>query len=106
MFSSNDTMQAWSYLKATAEIKNKSASFQPENKNYLSNELNSFYARFDTQDFSKEQNELNVTLRAKQDPEIIISLEDVDKALSKIKARKACGCDNICGMLLKSCVNS
>ena len=48
-------------------------------------------------------NELNVTLSAKQDPEIIISLDDVDKALSKIKARKASGPDNICGMLLKSC---
>ena len=44
-----------------------------------------------------------MTLRAKQDPKIIISLEDVDKVLSKIKARKACGPDNICGMLLKSC---
>ena len=35
--------------------------------------------------------------------EIIIILEDVDKTLSKIKARKTCGPDNICGMLLKSC---
>ena len=65
-----------------------------------------FYARFDTQDFSKEQNELNATLRAKQDPEIIISLEDVDKALSKIKVRKASGPDKICGLLLNLVVNS
>ena len=83
--------------------KKKSTSFEPENKNEYFNELNSFYARFDTQDFSKEQNELNVTLRAKQDPEIIITLEYVDKALSKIKERKACGRDNICAMFLKSC---
>ena len=80
MFNSNDTRQAWSYLNTIAEIKKKSTSFEPENKTEFSNELNSFYARFDTQDFSKEQNELNVTLRAKQDPEIIISLEDVDKS--------------------------
>ena len=105
MFSSNDTRHAWSYLNIIAEIKKKSTSFEPENKNEFSNKLNSFYARFDTQDFdfSKEQKELKVTLRAKQDPENIISLEDVDKVLSKIKARKACGPANICGMLLKSC---
>ena len=83
--------------------KKKSISFEPENKTEFSYELNSFYARFVTQDFSKEQNELNVTLHAKQDPKIIISLKDVDKALSNIKARKAYGPDNICGMLLKSC---
>ena len=103
MFNSNDTRQAWSYLKTIAEIKKKSTSYEPENKTEFSNELNSFYARFDTLDFGKEQNELNVTLRAKEDPEVI-SLEDVDKVLSKIKARKACGPDNICGMLLKSCL--
>ena len=103
MPSSNDTSQAWSYLKTIAEIKTRSTSFELENKNEFSNEMNSFYARFDTKDFSKEQNQLNVILHAKKDPEIIISLEDVDKVLSEIKVRKACGPDNICGMLLKYC---
>ena len=42
-------------------------------------------------------------LRAKQDPEIIISLEDVDKAIIKMKARKECCSDDIGGNLLKSC---
>ena len=59
--------------------------------------------RFDTQDFSKEKKDLNVTLCTKQDPKIISSLEDVDKVLSKIEETKACGPDNICKKLLKSC---
>ena len=102
MFRTNGTRQAWSYLQTIAEIKKARTSFEPENKSEFSNELNSFYARYDNQNFRKEQEDLIAILRARQDPEITFN-KDVDKALRKIKARKACGPDNICGILLKSC---
>ena len=42
-------------------------------------------------------------MRSKNDPNIVISEDEVEESLNKIKARKAGGPDNVCGMLLKSC---
>ena len=87
--------------KQLLKFKKARTSFELENKTEFSNELNTFYTRYDTQDFRKEQNYLTAILCVKQDSEIIFN-KDVDKALKKIKARKAYGSNNICGILLKS----
>ena len=63
-------------------------SFEPENKSKFLNELNSFYARYCTQNLRREQNDLIFILLAKQHPEITFTEEDVAKALKKITARK------------------
>ena len=84
------------------KLKKARTSFEPENKSEFFNEFNSFYARYDNQDFRKRTKWFNCYPPCQQDPEITFNEEDVDKALIKIKARKTCGPDNICGILPKT----
>jgi hypothetical protein len=103
MFKSNDTKQAWRNLKTLCSYTKKSATLDVEDDEKFANELNEFYARFDTEDFTKEQNELVEMLLNNDDPGIEITEKDVDCFLGKIKTSKAAGPDNVCGRVLKEC---
>ncbi len=103
MFDSNNTRQAWSYLKTISDFKKKSNSFEPDNKEEFPNELNDFYSRFDIHNFNNELNELVDLLKERNDPEIKVTSEDVKNVLKRINIRKATGPDNICGRVLKLC---
>ena len=60
-----------------------------ENNDIFANELNEFYSRFDTHDFTNECNELLRELKDKNDPTREITLSDVNSALSKKDTSKA-----------------
>ena len=67
----------------------------------LADKLNSFYLRFDVNDFSVEQRNLkdNVTT----DERVFIDKESVFRSLRSNKTRKSPGPDNISGHVLKFC---
>ena len=67
------------------------------------NELNSFYARFDTYDFSKEISDLTQTLSLSDDTGPSMNEEVVAKLFTGLKPNKASGPDNIKPRVLKAC---
>ena len=66
----------------------------------LANDLNRFYARFDTQDFSDECNTLCQSLISCP---VNVDEGDVVKCLSRINPRKVPGSDGLRGRVLKVC---
>ena len=101
LFKNNDAKNAWKGLKEITGYKKKSCLPEVENDQTFSEELNSFYARFDTQDFKNECDELLKTLD--KDNRIIFDEKEVCTALNKIDTKKASGPDKICGKVIKSC---
>ena len=83
----------------------KAKSILPDNLDL--DELNDFYARFDTADLSGEMENTNMVLnRSKTDEENIIFRENETYLLfHRINERKACGPDGMKGKVLKSCAN-
>ena len=69
----------------------------------FANELNEFYSRFDTHDFTDECDKLLEQLHTQNDKSSEITVSDVNKALSKINARKTSGPDNVSVKVLKEC---
>ena len=69
----------------------------------FANDLNEFYSRFGTHDFSDECNTLLQQLHVQNDESPKVTVPDVNNALSKIKIRKAPGPDHVSGKVLKEC---
>ena len=67
----------------------------------FANELNTFYSRFDTHDFTMErQNEIQ---SMPSNEFLEISEEQVINSFKKINIRKASGPDGLTGIVLKEC---
>ena len=103
MFDTNDTGLAWSNLKKLCGYSKKSSAMVVDDDWTFSNDLNEFYARFDTENFCMEQNELIQVLKNVKDKSICINESDVEKWLSRINVKKATGPDSLCGKVLKCC---
>ena len=78
------------------------------NNSGFAKDLNKFYARFDSVDFSQTLVDLRNNMSSMADPNncIEISVNDVMQTLDKIDTKKACGPDKLSGRLLKTCRNS
>ena len=67
-------------------------------------DLNSFYCRFDTHDFSQERgqicNDLEKTAESKTAPEVTV--EEVERVFRKVNPNKAMGPDSISGQIIKT----
>ena len=103
MFKSNNTKQAWNGLRVVTGYKKKTVMPDPDNINEYVNELNEFYARFDTYDFSNECAHIIDQLKQSNDSKIVITESDVIHSLNRVTAGKACGPDNITGRVVKTC---
>ena len=68
-------------------------------------ELNNFYARFDSSDFSSMNRDLRETLvnHVTADEKIILDITAVEKSLKGLKTGKSAGPDGLYGKVLKSC---
>ena len=82
---SNDSRKAWDGLKTITGYKKKSNLPSVENNETFANELNEFYSRFDTHDFSDECDKLLQQLHVQNDESPKVTVPDVNNALSKIK---------------------
>ena len=103
MFKKEDSKSAWNGLKAITGYKKKSSLPDVEDDKKFSEELNAFYARFDTKDFSDQCDELIKDLSNSNDRRIVFTEQEVCTALSKTNAKKASGPDHLCGKVLKVC---
>ena len=102
----NNLGSAWSSMKAiagTSNSKNISTvtleGFDTDSD--LANELNHFFSRFDTYDFTEEKQELSHKLADQN--HFTIEEENIEKVFSSINPNKSHGPDNICGRLVKLC---
>ncbi len=68
-------------------------------------DLNNFYARFDTKDFSREGENVFKQISVSGADKVIITAEEVKRQFARINIRKATGPDGIDGIVLKQCVN-
>ena len=100
-FAEKDLRHAWSGVKTMIGATKKRKKIQTEDNAGFANDLNAFYARFDCHDFSNERKSVLDSLPDMSPP--IITESDVAKSFCKINPRKACGPDNIMGIVLREC---
>ena len=100
-FINNNLKSAWEGIKSVIGIKKKKQDVNVIDCAGFANEQNTFYSRFDNQDFSEEIEEMYSSL-----PEsvgLIITNDDVLRTFKQLNVRKSCGPDNLPGIVLKEC---
>lgn len=102
-FSSMNTRQAYQKLKSLTGSTSKTC-ISPTDPISFTTDLNNFFARFDTTDFSAEcKKELGDLPALEQPYSIWFTKRDVYHQLRSCKIGKAPGPDGITGRLLKTC---
>ena len=105
-FKEHDLKATWDGMKEIVGYNKKKSPLDiSKSAEEYANDLNTFYARFDTNDF---QSEIDYTLNGiMQDSDyngdIVLDEHEVRRALKGIKANKACGPDGLKGRTLKFC---
>ena len=102
-FKSNDSKSMWSGVKQMIGFKDKETKIyvdKGKEQEYCNN-LNSFYSRFDTTDFSEHTENIKNDLSVNTDPHLQIENYDVVKLFKSLKPNKACGPDLIKPVILK-----
>ena len=103
LFRTNRTKDAWKGLKTLCGYNKKLAIPDPDNIDTYVNDINSFFARFDTHDFSEECNNIITIIRERNDERVIISYEDVLQSLKRVRCGKATGPDEVPARVIKHC---
>ena len=101
LFRTNSAKDAWKGLKTLCGYNAKRTT--PDTENIDINQLNSFFARFDTNDFSEEFSTILSTIRGNTNDRIVITHESVLRSLRRVRTGKATGPDNIPAKVLKYC---
>ncbi len=102
LFKTTRVKDAWKGLKTLCGHKEKQSVPEPETINTYVNEMNAFFARFESHDFSDACNEVMTEIQFHNDERIIIKQEDAQKSLKNIRAG-ATGPDGMPAMVLKHC---
>ena len=105
-FNSNNSREFWQGVNTMTGYKPAKKTISTDDPGTLANELNSFYARFDNQDFHKEQAEMLNALSQVEGNTLVISEDEVRNSFQNLNIRSACGPDNISGLVLKKCSSS
>lgn len=103
LFKTNQTKDAWKGLKYLSGYISKNCIPEPDDICAYVNELNSFYARFDSMNFNAECMEMLDLVSTRICERTVISEEEVLYALNAAKPGKACGPDKISGRVIKAC---
>ena len=101
-FASGKTKQMWHGMQMITGYKEKEKRIWVENENQVANEMNIFFARFETTDFAQERALELETLNSENGHPITLLVE-VRKELAKINQKKAPGPDKISGRCLREC---
>ena len=93
----------WDGMKRMVGYKNKQTTLKVDkgNENKYADELNSFYARFDCHDFSRQTDDLRQQLADCDDDPIKIDAHQVMKTFLDLKPNKASGPDGLKPKILK-----
>ena len=100
-FNEGDPARVWSGLRNITGFSSKPPSVACVSVT-LADELNAFYARFETKDSSSYSIETSYSIEGNL---FFVSEDDVINVFKKAKSRKAAGPDGISGRLLKSCAH-
>ena len=93
----------WHGMQMITGYKEKEKWICVEKENQVANEMNIFFARFETIDFAKERAPELEILNSENGHLITLQVEDVRKELAKINPRKAPGAYKISGRCLREC---
>jgi hypothetical protein len=100
-----DSKSAWNGIRMLTGMKKSNISLDVQNVSQFCNELNMFYARFDSHDFSALRSNLVNQLKGSDAENIEITESDVLKCLKSLKTGKAGGPDKINADILKLCAS-
>ena len=103
LFRTNRVKDAWNGLKTLCGYNKKQNTPDPENLNTYVNDMNEFFARFETHDFSNARDEMMSKIQSKTDENIVIRQEQVQHTLKNIRTGKATGPDEVPAKALKCC---
>ena len=93
----------WHGMQMITGYKEKEKRICVENKTQVANEMNIFFARFETTDFVQEHALELETINSENEHPITLQVEEVRKELPKINPNKAPGPDKISGRCLREC---
>ncbi|KAK6178302.1 hypothetical protein SNE40_013103 [Patella caerulea] len=103
-FRQTNTRQAWSSIKTIVGTNQQKAHISsPSTDQSFAEELNTFYARFDIENFTSERKSVTDALPYSNENDILISNDDVKACFRRINIRKTKGPDELDGILLKEC---
>ena len=102
-----DSKGMWEGLKTMAGLKSTPLTMsldRGEEQKYVE-ELNKFYARFDSFDFSEKVNNIKNDLSNSDSDYNTLEIKEYEvlKSFNCLKTNKACGPDGLTGRVLKSC---
>ena len=109
LFQEGKARDAWKGVKTLSGLQNNRSPshLRSEECVEFAENLNSFYCRFDTHNFTQEREELttnlNILCNAVSDTNIELHPREVDRVFKRTNPHKAPGPDNISGRLLKVC---
>ena len=104
-FRSNNAREVWKGLKQATGFGLKQPTPNSSNDASFADDLNCFYARFDTHDLAEQhlRAQEQLELDSPDCPYVSVTEEMVRRSLSRIKPNKAMGPDGISGRTLRSC---
>lgn len=100
----NDLRHAWQgmYTMIGKEDKKTHITTNGDDLSFA-NELNIFYDRFETADFSSERNTIRQQLVYDNTPSIRVTTDEVRRIFNRIDPKKSAGPDHVRGRVLKEC---
>ena len=105
-FASNNSRQLWSSLQTMTGYNPNKKSLVADDPRKLAHDLNCFYARFDSTDFSAERAATLAEANRMEQREEVLTEEEVSRRFRLVSQRSACGPDEIPGAVLKHCHDS
>ena len=103
LFKSRQAKDAWKGLRYLSGSVNKNCMPEPEDVPTYVDELNEFYSRFDVEDHQVECNSVLDLVEGRICDKIVMTEDDVLKALNTAKPGKASGPDKVCSRVIKAC---
>ena len=104
LFASQDTRQAWQGLQKMGGYQQDKPKANITDPKKFAEELNSFYCRFDKDNFQDLHQELRDTL-TNGEITTSISVEETRQCFKKLNKRKASGPDKVPSYILKACAD-
>ena len=105
-FASNNSRQQWSSLQSMTGYNPNKKSLVADDPRKLAHDLNCFYSRFDSTDFSAERAATLAEVNRMEQREEVLTEEEVSRRFRLVSQRSACGPDEIPGAVLKHCHDS
>lgn len=103
-FTKNNAREAWKGLNTITGKGVKKSTPAVSDVNQFADDLNKFYARFDSEDAASEVEKLKNSLcESNNKQDLVINVSEVEKQFKTLNSRKSAGPDKISPILLKLC---